>query len=336
MIVRAANTKEIIMAKKINLLGQKFEKLTPIFYDSGYWNCICDCGNKTIVSTTHLISGNTKSCGCLKVNASKNNVKYAIKANRKYKPHIASARRLWKSYCYQDKLCTLTFDEWFNISQQNCFYCGNRPSNIYNYFLTKNISSQYAKDNGSFTYNGLDRIDNLLPHISNNVVACCLICNCAKCDYSLNDFYKYINTLKNIDFIKPQVLLKLPETYILHSLKMAYRHYVVNYKTMEIDLQTFYTYSQLPCTYCGAQNTNCCNPYLNDKKASQIAKENSNFYYNGIDRIDPSKTHAIDNIVPCCIRCNFAKNNLTLEQFHDWIKRIQEYQKEKAQKLICA
>lgn len=30
------------------------------------WNCICECGNKKVVSATNLKSGNVKSCGCLK------------------------------------------------------------------------------------------------------------------------------------------------------------------------------------------------------------------------------------------------------------------------------
>lgn len=32
------------------------------------WNCVCDCGKKTRVRTASLGNGNTKSCGCLKVN----------------------------------------------------------------------------------------------------------------------------------------------------------------------------------------------------------------------------------------------------------------------------
>lgn len=30
-----------------------------------YWNCLCDCGKKVIVSGKHLRLGNIKSCGCL-------------------------------------------------------------------------------------------------------------------------------------------------------------------------------------------------------------------------------------------------------------------------------
>lgn len=30
------------------------------------WNCICDCGTPTVVSSQHLINGKTKSCGCIR------------------------------------------------------------------------------------------------------------------------------------------------------------------------------------------------------------------------------------------------------------------------------
>ena len=53
-----------------NLLGQKFGKLKVIQKAESknyraYWVCECECGNSTIVSTDKLISGHTKSCGCL-------------------------------------------------------------------------------------------------------------------------------------------------------------------------------------------------------------------------------------------------------------------------------
>lgn len=30
-----------------------------------HWECLCDCGTKTVVSTDNLLSGHTRSCGCL-------------------------------------------------------------------------------------------------------------------------------------------------------------------------------------------------------------------------------------------------------------------------------
>ena len=60
------------MPKSINLVGQKFGKLTVIG-DSGQrknnhvlWKCKCDCGNITYVVASSLKSGNTRSCGCIK------------------------------------------------------------------------------------------------------------------------------------------------------------------------------------------------------------------------------------------------------------------------------
>lgn len=55
-----------------NLIGQKFERLTVIG-DSGertihrniIWECECECGSKIKVPGSNLLSGNTKSCGCL-------------------------------------------------------------------------------------------------------------------------------------------------------------------------------------------------------------------------------------------------------------------------------
>lgn len=35
------------------------------------WKCLCDCGNETIVTTSHLKSGHTTSCGCIKKSGQK-------------------------------------------------------------------------------------------------------------------------------------------------------------------------------------------------------------------------------------------------------------------------
>lgn len=54
----------------MNLIGQKFGKLTVINRDNSkkrvYWNCKCDCGKMISVRQDSLLSGVTKSCGCLR------------------------------------------------------------------------------------------------------------------------------------------------------------------------------------------------------------------------------------------------------------------------------
>ncbi len=59
------------MPAKLNLLGQKFGRLTvvePAENRKGkvMWTCLCDCGNKTVVASGNLRSGTTKSCGCVR------------------------------------------------------------------------------------------------------------------------------------------------------------------------------------------------------------------------------------------------------------------------------
>lgn len=57
---------------KVDLTGQRFHNLTVIKKaasktgSSIKWECICDCGKTTYVTTSNLRTGHTKSCGCLK------------------------------------------------------------------------------------------------------------------------------------------------------------------------------------------------------------------------------------------------------------------------------
>ena len=55
-----------------DLKGKRYGKLVAIEHSgkdhSGLpmWKCKCDCGNNLLVRASDLLSGNTKSCGCLK------------------------------------------------------------------------------------------------------------------------------------------------------------------------------------------------------------------------------------------------------------------------------
>lgn len=59
------------MAGKVkDITGQRFGRLTVIRFvevkdRQAFFECVCDCGNHTIVSGHSLRRGHTKSCGCL-------------------------------------------------------------------------------------------------------------------------------------------------------------------------------------------------------------------------------------------------------------------------------
>lgn len=69
---------------------------------------------------------------------------------------------------------------------------------------------------------------------------------------------------------------------------------------------------QQPCYYCG-------------REPSQILERidwNGEFIYNGLDRVDNLKDYTIENVVPCCKTCNYAKKTMDIGEFRNWIRQI--------------
>lgn len=54
-----------------DIINKRFGRLTVKSFNSinknqtSTWNCLCDCGNYTVVTIGHLNSNHTRSCGCL-------------------------------------------------------------------------------------------------------------------------------------------------------------------------------------------------------------------------------------------------------------------------------
>lgn len=160
------------------MVGQKFGHLTVTSHHSrskGY-NCICDCGNKTIVRTTSLKSGRQFSCGCAprRVALGHRAAKNSIAKNYKQ-----SALRRGHEY-------SLTFEELEKLISGNCYYCNNTP--------TLKVALPRHSD---FTYIGIDRIDNSIGYVYANCVSCCFICNRAKYILSQEEFLNWIKRLVN-------------------------------------------------------------------------------------------------------------------------------------------
>lgn len=78
------------MSKLIDLTGQKFYKWTVINRDetkkgTAYWICQCDCGTIKSVCGSSLRSGASKSCGCEKIEKSReNNGKFINEIGNRY------------------------------------------------------------------------------------------------------------------------------------------------------------------------------------------------------------------------------------------------------------
>lgn len=168
--------------KLIDIMGQKFGRLTVIrrvnsVNDSTLYLCKCKCGTEKIINGAHLRRGYTKSCGCL----NKENVE-----NKKLFTGLASMRALIRRYKMQAKRRGYSFnlkDEQFaEITQKDCFYCGAKPNNI----------SKGDRCNGIYVYNGIDRINSKKGYTLDNIVPCCRICNRAKSDLTFKEFKEWI------------------------------------------------------------------------------------------------------------------------------------------------
>lgn len=56
------------------------------------WECKCDCGEKTLTSSSNLIRGHTQSCGCL-------NKERVVETNKTIHPnYTVDYPRLWKQW----------------------------------------------------------------------------------------------------------------------------------------------------------------------------------------------------------------------------------------------
>ncbi len=164
--------------------GDKFGRLTAIRYEKTgkhsrrYFLFRCDCGNEITITAEAAISGNTKSCGCLRRDIAIK--KYGLAPGQaamrqvilQYKRHSNNRNHLWE----------LSEQEFFELSQKDCFYCGNEPSQV----------KKSDNNTGDFIYNGIDRIDSSAGYKNGNVVPCCKTCNMAKNKTHQKDFLLWV------------------------------------------------------------------------------------------------------------------------------------------------
>jgi len=177
------------MKKKINLdalIGKKFYRLKVITFwkkvkksktYNYYYLCKCDCGNYTRTTRRSLLTGHTKSCGCLKKDCGKK-IRKEFGANSKnslYYQYKAGARQ-------RNIKFNLTKKEFEKITQQSCHYCGQLPNHKY----------QAPKAYGYYKGNGIDRKNPFQGYNTKNCVACCKDCNYAKGKMNYRKFKKWI------------------------------------------------------------------------------------------------------------------------------------------------
>lgn len=104
-----------------------------------------------------------------------------------------------------------------------------------------------------------------------------------------------------------------PGVSSLKSCYSLYRRGAVNRNlSFDLSMEQFSEITHQNCFYCGKEPSN---NHLG-------SNANGAYLYNGIDRIDNNKGYNLDNIVPCCKRCNFMKSSMGYGDFIDHIVKI--------------
>lgn len=301
---------------KENLMGQKFYRLTVVEEMSSknqkskipQWKCLCDCGNYTVVDSGYkLKKGNTKSCGCLRSEISSKHLSKLGSSRRIYEPIIARARTVFKAK-YNDG--DLTFEQFYQLSQQNCFYCNKEPSNIKQTTSTDRCD-EFNKS--KYIYNGVDRVNNDLPHNTDNCVPCCKECNMSKRNMTLEDFY---NMITNIAKNKNKIIPNYEKLFNENKINLDYFERIkgklyASYEDIKLDFKLFSFILTLNCFYCDRSPSN-----------KTKCKNGDIVSCNGLDRIDQNKTHTLDNIVSCCKYCNWSKTKRSKDEYISWAEKV--------------
>ena len=171
------------MPRAHDLTGIRYNLLTAVRFTGRYyrpqcnnpkriWLFRCDCGVEKEYRSEDVVSGDVRSCGC--------------SGRCKYFGLDAVAYGVYsKQYADGD----VTFEQFYQLSQQPCWYCGDGPSNHLKGRSDKKLV---------FHYNGLDRLDSTQTHNLSNVVTACWPCNIMKRASTLEAFLSRIQKISRI------------------------------------------------------------------------------------------------------------------------------------------
>ena len=75
-------------------------------------------------------------------------------------------------------------------------------------------------------------------------------------------------------------------------------------REMSLTFNDYFKLIKQPCFYCGG--------VLNETGS-------------GLDRVDTTRGYSIDNVRPCCVACNQAKNDHTEQEFKQWVTTVYKH-----------
>lgn len=181
------------MTSWLDITGNKYGRLIAISVvnrgskEKEKWLFVCDCGNEHIGCKSNAVSGKLRSCGCLRSETARRTA-VVFKPGRFHGKHETTfINGLYCRYRSDARKRGISFlmsvSKFEEIIKEPCVYCGSKNKNVWTNSSTKE----------SFGYTGIDRKDSFIGYTDLNVVPCCKICNYAKKQLSVDEFFEWVN-----------------------------------------------------------------------------------------------------------------------------------------------
>lgn len=285
--------------------GTKCDKLYKVYIDGIKYcifhggqpklkECVYDDCDKLIHSATY--------CSKHKINKKISDKEQQKKYHQKnYKKNIAknfvngsknSDKKSNRNYNHKDFITQSYINALIEMSDYKCYWCKRT--------IHKNIG------NCDLDQISIDRKDNSLPHIINNIVISCLFCNRGRNKSTTEYWEKYLDVLIN---------------------KSTHGHSDQKYDD--------YWAANMASRLSQYDKKNNRENNITTEWIKEQFKNNNKSYYTGIpmfpsktphypfqpsiDRIDNTKGHTQDNCVLCCFAENYGRNNVPFDEFKEWI-----------------
>jgi hypothetical protein len=294
-------------------IGERYGSLTAISkspdgFKNGrivrYYKCRCDCGEERDFTTSFLMKSKKKNitCGCYTWN------------KKPFGEGVLTV--LYGRYRYGAKKRNIKFsitkDLFRGMTKGKCCYCGREPF----------THSEQRGQNGGYTYNGIDRVDNDKGYVIGNVVSCCKTCNFSKRSMGFDEFKTWVKAIsenkeenKVINYINYETMVGKSEKASINSWCSEYRRGAKR-RGLDFNLSRdlFTSLTKSNCYYCNSEPK-----IIHSKDRSSKRPE---YYYNGIDRKDNKIGYEESNLVPCCTNCNLGKGSRDELEFISWAKKV--------------
>ena len=174
--------------QRYELKGRRFGRLLVLHiakkksFRNWQWVCQCSCGNKTTVSATRLVKGNTVSCGCFRREAVSKRRRYLRPYESSYNLLVIDNNKRKNKHPIE-----LTYEEFLTFTKiKFCHYCGDAIK-----------WQDYRKGGEGNTGYNLDRMDPTLGYTKSNCVVCCGTCKWMKWRFSYETFVEQVKKISN-------------------------------------------------------------------------------------------------------------------------------------------